>query len=131
MRSIEILRVRNCIYVTVISYFYLELLSKYVSLKILGLKLIKLDCIIREVQIRRYHWIFVTYFLFWYLMNSILHLMTLNSVKLPKTLTEIKSRFWHHIHWILQSWWKVNLWSVFTFLFNLSLIIVKVFRAYN
>ena len=49
MPSIEILRVRNCIYVTVISYFYLELLSKYVSLKLLGLKLIKLDCIIREV----------------------------------------------------------------------------------
>ena len=49
MPSTEILRVRNCIYVTVISYFHLELLSKYVSLKILGLKLIKLDFIIRDV----------------------------------------------------------------------------------
>ena len=30
-------------------------------------------------------------------MNSILHhSILLNRVKLPKTLTEIKSRFWHH-----------------------------------
>ena len=46
MPSTEILRVRNCIHTTVILYFNLELFSKSVSLKILGLKLVKLNCII-------------------------------------------------------------------------------------
>ena len=46
MPSTEILRIRNCIHVTVIPYFNLELMSKSVSLIIVGLKLLKLDCII-------------------------------------------------------------------------------------
>ena len=46
MPSTEILRVRNCIHTTIILYFHLELLSRSVSLKNLGLKLVKLDCII-------------------------------------------------------------------------------------
>ena len=46
MPSTEILRIRNCIHITVILYFHLELMSKSVSLKILVLKLVKLDCII-------------------------------------------------------------------------------------
>ena len=46
MPRTEILRVRNSIHITVILYFHLELLSKFVSLKILGLKVVKLDCII-------------------------------------------------------------------------------------
>ena len=44
MSSKEILRIRNCIHVTVILYFHLESMSKSVSLKIVGLKLVKLDC---------------------------------------------------------------------------------------
>ena len=44
MPSTEILRIRNCIHITVILYFHLELMSKSVGLKILGLKLIKKDC---------------------------------------------------------------------------------------
>ena len=40
-----ILRIRNCFHINVI-YFYLELMSKSVSLKILGLKLGKMDCIV-------------------------------------------------------------------------------------
>ena len=46
MLTTEILRVRNCIHITVILNFHLELMPKFVSLKILGLKLVKLDCII-------------------------------------------------------------------------------------
>ena len=46
MHSTEILRVRNCIHKTVILHFHLELMSESVSLKILGLRLVKLDCII-------------------------------------------------------------------------------------
>ena len=46
MPSKEILRIRNCIHVTVISYFHLQLVSKSVSRKFLGLKLVKLDCTI-------------------------------------------------------------------------------------
>ena len=46
MSSTEVLQIRNCIRRTVIIYVYLELMSKSVSLKILGLKLVKLDCII-------------------------------------------------------------------------------------
>ena len=45
MPSKEILRIRNCIHITVISYFHLQLMFKSVSLQILGLKLVKLDCI--------------------------------------------------------------------------------------
>ena len=43
MPSKKISRIRNCIHITVILYFHLELMCKYVSLKILGLKL---DCMI-------------------------------------------------------------------------------------
>ena len=43
MPSTKILRVRNCIHLTVILYFHLKLMSKSVSLKVLGLKLVKLD----------------------------------------------------------------------------------------
>ena len=46
MPSKEILRIRNCIHITVLSYFHLQLVFKSVSRKILGLKLVKLDCII-------------------------------------------------------------------------------------
>ena len=46
MSSTEILRVRNYVHITVILFFHLELMSKSVSLKILGLKLVKLDYII-------------------------------------------------------------------------------------
>ena len=46
MLSKEILRITNCIYITVISYFHLQSVPKSVSRKILGLKLVKLDCII-------------------------------------------------------------------------------------
>ena len=45
MPSKEIFRIRNCVHITVILYFHLELISKSVILKILGLKLVKLDCI--------------------------------------------------------------------------------------
>ena len=41
MPSKEILRIRNCIHITVTSYFHLQLVSK-----ILGLKQVKLDCIV-------------------------------------------------------------------------------------
>ena len=40
MPSAEILRARNYIHITVILYFHLEFISKSVSLKILGLKLV-------------------------------------------------------------------------------------------
>ena len=46
MPSTEILRIRNCIHITVILHFHLELISKSVSLKTEGLKLLKLDFII-------------------------------------------------------------------------------------
>ena len=46
MPRTEIIRVRNSIHVAVIFYFHLELLSKSISLKTLGLKLVKLHCII-------------------------------------------------------------------------------------
>ena len=42
MSSTEILQDGNYIYVTV--FFHLELMFKTVSLKVLGLKLVKLDC---------------------------------------------------------------------------------------
>ena len=41
MPSTEALRVRNCIYITIILYFYLELRLKSVSINILRLELIK------------------------------------------------------------------------------------------
>ena len=43
MSSTEILRVRNCVHITVTLIFHLELMSKSASLKMLGLKLVKLD----------------------------------------------------------------------------------------
>ena len=46
MLSTKILRVRNCIHTTVILYFHLELMSNSISVKVLGLKLVKLDCIL-------------------------------------------------------------------------------------
>ena len=42
----EILRIRNLYYITVILHFHLELMLKSVSVKVLGLKLVKLDCVI-------------------------------------------------------------------------------------
>ena len=47
----EILRIRNRIHITVISYFYLQLVSKCVSQKILALKMVKLDCIIIYIEL--------------------------------------------------------------------------------
>ena len=44
MPSTEILRDRNSIHITVMLYFHLELMSKSVSLKMLGLKVVKPDC---------------------------------------------------------------------------------------
>lgn len=46
MPSTEILRVMNCVHITVILYFLSKLMCRSVNLKILGLKLIELDCII-------------------------------------------------------------------------------------
>ena len=46
MQSTKIWRMINCIPITLILYFHLELMSKSLSLKVLGLKLLKLDCII-------------------------------------------------------------------------------------
>ena len=46
MPCTEILQVRNCLHITVILKFYLVLMSKSVTLKILRRKLVKLDCII-------------------------------------------------------------------------------------
>ena len=51
MPSKEILRIRNCIHVTVLSYFHLHLVFKSVSLQILGLKLVELDCIIKYLDL--------------------------------------------------------------------------------
>ena len=51
MPSKEILRIRNCIHITEISYFHLQLVSKPVSRKILELKLVKLDCIIMYLDL--------------------------------------------------------------------------------
>ena len=51
MPSKEILRIRNCIHITVISYFHLQLMFKSVSLQILGLKLVKLDCAIMHLDL--------------------------------------------------------------------------------
>ena len=45
MPSQEIFRIRNCIHITVLSCFLLQLVSKSVSRAFLGLKLVKLDCI--------------------------------------------------------------------------------------
>ena len=42
----EILRIRICIHITVISNFHLPLVSKSASRKIFGLKLVKLDFMI-------------------------------------------------------------------------------------
>ena len=50
MPSKEILRIRNCIHITVISYFHLQLMFISVNLHILGLKLIKLDCIYLDLD---------------------------------------------------------------------------------
>ena len=46
MPGTEILRVRNCIHISAILYLYLQLMFKSLSLKILGLKLVKLGCTI-------------------------------------------------------------------------------------
>ena len=46
MPGTKTLRIRNCIHTTIILHFHLELMSKSVSPKTLGLELIKLDCII-------------------------------------------------------------------------------------
>ena len=46
MPRTEILQIKNCIHVTVILHFHLELMSKSVCLKILGSKLVKVDRVI-------------------------------------------------------------------------------------
>ena len=46
MPKTEIFQITNCIHINVILYFHLELMSKSVSLKILALKLVELECII-------------------------------------------------------------------------------------
>ena len=46
MAGTEILRVRNCIHITIILSFHLKLMSKSVSLNILGLKPVKVNCIL-------------------------------------------------------------------------------------
>ena len=51
MSSTEIQRVRNYIHITVILFFHLELMPKSVSLKLFGLKLVKLDCIIMKLDL--------------------------------------------------------------------------------
>ena len=51
MPSTQIIRIRSCIDITVILHFHLELMSRFVSLKILGLKLVKLDCIIIKLDL--------------------------------------------------------------------------------
>ena len=51
MPSKEILRITNCIHVTVKSHFHSQLVSKSVSRKMLGLKMIKLDCIIIYIDL--------------------------------------------------------------------------------
>ena len=51
MPSTKFLRVRNCFHITAIFYFHLELMPKPVSLKMLGLKLVKLDCIIIKLDL--------------------------------------------------------------------------------
>ena len=47
----EILRIRICIHITVISDFHLQLVSKCASRKMLGLKLVKLDFIIIHLDL--------------------------------------------------------------------------------
>ena len=51
MPNAEILRVKNCNHITVILYFHLELMSKSVSLKVLGTKPVKLNCIIIQLDL--------------------------------------------------------------------------------
>ena len=46
MPNTEIFQVRNYIHIIVILHFHIELMSRSASLKILGLKLVKLDCMI-------------------------------------------------------------------------------------
>ena len=53
MPSKEILRIRICVHISVISYFQLQIVSKSVSQNILGLKVIKLDCIIIYLDLNR------------------------------------------------------------------------------
>ena len=55
MPSIEILQMRNCIHIIVILHLHLELIFKSVSLKMLGLKLVKLGCISDSNEIRTYN----------------------------------------------------------------------------
>ena len=51
MPSTEIVRIRNCIHITVISYLPLEVMSKSVSLKVLRLKMVKLECMIIQLDL--------------------------------------------------------------------------------
>ena len=46
MPSTEIFRIRNGTHIAIILHFHLELISRSVSLKMFGLKLVKLDGII-------------------------------------------------------------------------------------
>ena len=51
MPSTEILRDTNSIHITVILYFHLELMSKSASLKMLGLKVVKPDCTVIQLDL--------------------------------------------------------------------------------
>ena len=51
MPTTEIRRVKSCIHITVILCFHLELMAKFDSQKIVRLKLVKLDCIIIELDL--------------------------------------------------------------------------------
>ena len=51
MPTTEIRRVKSCIHITAILCFHLEVMAKFDSQKIVRLKLVKLDCIIIELDL--------------------------------------------------------------------------------
>ena len=51
MPTTEIRRVKSCIHIIVILCFHLEVMAKFDSQKIVRLKLVKLDCIIIELDL--------------------------------------------------------------------------------
>ena len=51
MPTTEIRRVKSCIHITVILCFHLEVMSKFDSQTTVRLKLVKLDCIIIELDL--------------------------------------------------------------------------------
>ena len=132
-----------------------------IDLKCTSMDLFKLAFLIRikGVSIRsRYNWIFVTYFLFWYLMNLFFCLITINRAKLERAVTFMKylasiissiflrkTLIWNKIMFpapnllkfaelvgneLMKSKKSLEKFSNFLFLSNLSLLIVKILRAY-